>query len=491
MPVLPLVLGIPLVYFVIGLFVWWRAPGHPVARRMLAVTTVLAMLSLNVVSTRGTLPPWGVPHDLIQKVLYGLLVVLSVGLVALLPDGRPHFTYERVVLGVLWLLPLDPLIAFLDTPVRTPLPGEPGLWLFLVGPVLLVVRYAWLPANQRRVLRWLLGMSTVVVGVVMAPVVFDLWVPWVSTPVLGLLAVAVSAAALVVTTVRHRLLGVDLGIGWTTRYGLLWLIFGVWLLALAAFVSAETGTFLPIAAVVFLVIAAYVVRLSVELAARVAQTQRQAEEVAASRRRIVQAQDSERRRIERRLHDGIQQELVILVAKLRLARNKLPPGAGGVDATLAEVQDDTYRVIDDLRELSHGIHPAELSDQGLVAAVRSRARRAPIPVTVTAEPPTDTVRYAIDIEETAYFLVSEALTNVFKHAHASHATIRFGIATGSLVVEVTDDGIGIPDDRRDGSGLTGLRDRIAVAGGDIRVTSDQHGGTTVRARLPAREGTDG
>jgi signal transduction histidine kinase len=139
-----------------------------------------------------------------------------------------------------------------------------------------------------------------------------------------------------------------------------------------------------------------------------------------------------------------------------------------------------------LRELTNGIHPAELSDQGLVSAVRSLARRAPIPVTVIAGLPADTVRYATDIEESAFFLVSEALTNIFKHAQASQSTIRLTLTAGSLVVEITDDGIGLPDGFREGSGLTGLRDRVGAIGGDLEVINKSDVGTTVRAHLPAR-----
>ena len=239
--------------------------------------------------------------------------------------------------------------------------------------------------------------------------------------------------------------------------------------------STTMRSALPLTIAVVVLAAAYSVRVSVELAA--------------SRTRIVHAQDTERRRIEHHLHDGVQQELVALLAKLRLARNNLASDTDRSSAVLTEVQDDIYRVIDELRELAHGIHPAELTDQGLVAAVRSRARRAPISVTVFADAPVDATRYAVDIEESAFYLISEALTNVLKHANASQVAVRLWVANGSLIIEVADDGIGIQPACREGAGLTGLRDRVAATGGALDVASNTNGGTTVRAQLPAKEAT--
>ncbi|MBP2478735.1 signal transduction histidine kinase [Crossiella equi] len=215
----------------------------------------------------------------------------------------------------------------------------------------------------------------------------------------------------------------------------------------------------------------------------------QARELAASRTRIVQAQDTARRRIERQLHDGIQQELVALVAKLALARNQLKRDAEVAGATLGEIQDDTYRVIDELRELAHGIHPPVLTDQGLVAAVSSKARRLPIPVQLHCPDALRTARFSVDVEESAFFLVSEALANVLKHAQASSATIRFGLAGETLRVEVRDDGRGFTDGTG-GLGITGMRDRAQTCGGDLTITSAPGRGTTVAARLPVSSGPD-
>ncbi|WIX85709.1 sensor histidine kinase [Amycolatopsis sp. DG1A-15b] len=500
MSAVPFALGIPFSYFMIGMFVWWRAPQHLVARRMLATSTLVAVLVLDATVERTVerlggaaeevLPRWALISMPIGDAVFGLVVVMVIGLIALLPDGRYRFAYERVALRVLWLLP--PLYALNRLPGLPKLfPFPWGNWLLLLGPVLLVVRYVRLPRAERRKVRWLLGVAALVAGAILTPLIVMRLLPVneITVRVLGPLAVAAAAAGLVVIGVRYRMLGADLGIRWTTRYGLLWLIFGLSGLVAVAFVSDWVRSALPLAVAVVVLAGAYSVRISVELAARLSLIQRQSGELAASRTRIVQAQDTERRRIERNLHDGIQQELVALVAKLRLTRNKLPSGADQAQVILTEVQDDVYRVIDELREFVHGIHPPELTDQGLVAAVRSRARRVPIPVTVVAEPPVDAARYAIDVEESAYFLVSEALTNVLKHAHASRATIRLALVGGFLVIEITDDGIGKPGGFREGSGLIGLRDRVGATGGSLEVTGSPDGGTTVRAQLPAREVT--
>ncbi|MBT2384341.1 GAF domain-containing sensor histidine kinase [Streptomyces sp. ISL-11] len=229
-------------------------------------------------------------------------------------------------------------------------------------------------------------------------------------------------------------------------------------------------------------LAVHNVRLTAELSAKVREVQRQALELDASRARIVHAQDSERRRIERRLHDGIQQELVALVAKLALARSRLHRG-GDIDAELTEVQDDAYRVIDELREFAHGIHPPVLTDQGLVAAVTSCARRMPIPVTVHSDASLDGVRFAENVEESAFYLVSEALTNVLKHARAGRVSIRIARGDGWLLVDVSDDGVGFPTASTRGSGLTGMRDRIEAVGGELDIVSGDGAGTTIHARL--------
>jgi DNA-binding NarL/FixJ family response regulator/signal transduction histidine kinase len=165
-------------------------------------------------------------------------------------------------------------------------------------------------------------------------------------------------------------------------------------------------------------------RLSAELAGRLAEIQVQAAQLAASRNRIVAAQDVARRRIERNIHDGVQQQLVALMTTLRLARNRLgrdPATAGDV---LAEAQEEARRTLDELRELAHGIHPPVLSDRGIVAAVEARAARLPVGVVVEADEALRETRYPNEIEAAAYFLVSEGLANALKHAEAGRIEVR-------------------------------------------------------------------
>ncbi len=212
---------------------------------------------------------------------------------------------------------------------------------------------------------------------------------------------------------------------------------------------------------------------------------RQTAELEASRARIVQAQDAERRRIEQDLHDGVQQELVAVVAKLGLARSVLPRDPSRSLLLIEELRDEAVRIVDELRELAHGIHPSVLSDEGLVAAVESRARRMPIPAAVTAPDGLRDTRFAIEVEASAYYFVSESLTNVLKHAGATAVAINFAATNGSLLVEVRDNGSGLPLAVRTGSGLTALRDRIEAAGGSLRVANGTGGGAAVHARLPS------
>jgi signal transduction histidine kinase len=208
------------------------------------------------------------------------------------------------------------------------------------------------------------------------------------------------------------------------------------------------------------------------LAARV---QHQLAEVQASRSRLLVAQDQERRRIERDLHDGAQQLLVSAQLLLRMALDR----DGDVEL-VSDAADQLDAAVDELRALARGVHPDLLGQRGLLAAVETLAERAPIPVAVTG-----TVERLPDlIETTAYFVVAEALTNVAKHADATHAEVSLRAAGSELRVGVTDDGQGGVRFGA-GSGLTGLRDRVEAAGGQLEVTSSPRAGCTVVATLPA------
>jgi len=204
------------------------------------------------------------------------------------------------------------------------------------------------------------------------------------------------------------------------------------------------------------------------------------EQLTASRARIVQAGDAERRRLERNLHDGAQQRLVSLSLQLRIAESQLAEDPAAAAALIAEASDELALGLEELRELARGLHPAILTDHGLMPAVEALATRATIPVDVNGLPPE---RLAEPIEAAAFYVVSEALANVAKYAAASHARVDLVRDDGLLVVEVADDGVGGAN-ADGGTGLRGLADRVEALGGRLRVSSERGRGTTVRAELP-------
>ncbi|MGE5132865.1 MAG: sensor domain-containing protein [Gemmatimonadota bacterium] len=202
-------------------------------------------------------------------------------------------------------------------------------------------------------------------------------------------------------------------------------------------------------------------------------------EVTRSRARLADAFEAERRRIERDLHDGAQQKLVSLTMQLGLARLDLPPGSPAADAVVA-AHDQAKQLMAELRELIHGIQPQVLSDLGLPAALGELADSSPVPVTVDANLDG---RLPDRVENTAYFVAAEALTNIAKHSGATSATVTARRHGNLLVVEISDNGRGGADPAR-GTGLTGLADRVAVAGGRMLLSSPPGGPTLLRAELP-------
>jgi len=203
-------------------------------------------------------------------------------------------------------------------------------------------------------------------------------------------------------------------------------------------------------------------------------------ELAASRRRIVAASDESRRRIERDLHDGTQQRLVSLGLAVRAAEASVPPDRSDLRAELSGVADGLAGAVEDLQEISRGIHPAILSKGGLAPALRALASRSAIPVDldVTAE-----MRLAESIEVAVYFIASEALANAAKHSRATLIDLSLVQSDGRLVLAVRDDGVGGADPTR-GSGLVGLTDRVDALGGSISVRSRQGEGTQITAEFP-------
>jgi len=199
--------------------------------------------------------------------------------------------------------------------------------------------------------------------------------------------------------------------------------------------------------------------------------------------RIVRAQEDERRRIERNIHDGAQQELVALVARLGLARQQ--NGQLNHAEFLAELQQEIRSILANLRELAQGVHPSVLSDGGLVAAVEDRCSRSPIPIALRVAPELRHRRFEPDIEGAAYFVVAEGLTNILRHSGARSASVDLTIEGETLSVRVSDDGAGFALDAQSRQGgLQGLADRLQATGGTFRVSSEAAHGTQLRATLP-------
>jgi signal transduction histidine kinase len=220
--------------------------------------------------------------------------------------------------------------------------------------------------------------------------------------------------------------------------------------------------------------------MALEHARLQAEVQAQLEQVRASRTRIVEAGDAERRRLERDLHDGAQQRLVTLSLALGMARDRAAAADPELGLLIESAGKEAREALTELRELARGIHPAVLTETGLTGAIQALAERSPVATTITAVPDG---RFPAAIEATAYFVVSEALANVAKHARAGSAEVTICQRPGRLVVEVSDDGAGGARPEG-GSGLRGLADRVASVGGVLRVDSPSGGGTRLEADLP-------
>jgi signal transduction histidine kinase len=203
-------------------------------------------------------------------------------------------------------------------------------------------------------------------------------------------------------------------------------------------------------------------------------------ELAASRARIVTAADEMRRRIERDLHDGVQQRLISLALAQRTAEATVPPELPELQAQLSRVADGLAGALEELQEISRGIHPAILARGGLAPALKTLARRSAVPVDLDVRAQT---RLPGPVEVAAYYVVSEALTNTAKHAQASSVQVVVEASDGLLELYIRDDGSGGADPTR-GSGLIGLADRVDAIGGTIQVESPLGEGTTLLVRLP-------
>jgi signal transduction histidine kinase len=216
-------------------------------------------------------------------------------------------------------------------------------------------------------------------------------------------------------------------------------------------------------------------RLEANLRARLGEIEAQATELRRSRQRLVTVQDEERRRIERNLHDGVQQQLVSLAIRLRRAASR-------GDAELADLAVEAEQAIFALQEFGRGIFPSVLADQGLAAALRTQVARMPMAVYIDIAPEAVHQRPPRDVEAALYFVALEALTNAQKHASSARASVSLRVQKGFLVLEVADDGAGFVR-RADGSGLSNMADRMAAVGGSLEIDSRVDAGTRVTASV--------
>jgi len=306
------------------------------------------------------------------------------------------------------------------------------------------------------------------------------------------------AAPLVALCSICVLMGWTIGLGCATVFGWVWAVPGN---SRAAGWQGRGDFWLTVCGVILLLVMGWVAALVVELDKRAAaallgpnrarELQRRVESLAESRSEVVDAADAERRRIERDLHDGAQQRLVSLAMNLGLAKRMLrdlppPEQADRAMLVIAEAHQEAQAAIAELRDLVRGLHPVVLEDRGLDAALSGIAARAPLPVRLTVDLPE---RAAPAVEAVAYFTVSEALTNIAKHARASRAEVDVRQTRGRpggerlLRITVTDDGAGGADAAK-GSGLAGLRQRAASVDGGLTITSPLGGPTILTVELP-------
>ena len=244
----------------------------------------------------------------------------------------------------------------------------------------------------------------------------------------------------------------------------------------------------PVAVAVVAGVAAAVgvhnLHLDAELSRRIEEIRGQAAELAASRDRVVAGQDAERRRIQRILHDGVQQEIVALSARAGLVREQLLRGDPAAADRLADMQRDLATALRDVREIAYAIHPPVLADRGLLEAIEAQSSRLALPMAVRADPRLRGVRFGEQIEATAWYVLAEALSNVVKHAGASEVQVSLSREDGRLGLVIRDDGRGFDLDRPRGLGLTSLSDRLDTVGGSLTINSGAGLGTSVCVHIP-------
>ena len=438
--VLPGVL--PLGFFAAGSTAQVLRPGHPVADRLLAVGVLhLTALAGALLAALRPGPSTAVPVAWLSVVLYVLGFVALLDLLARYPTGRYAWAPVRravrvtaalaVVVGTLLVLgsPRLPSVLGLEAdgnPVHVP--AFAGLSGAVAGVILLPVA----------------GLALLVARYSRAPAPDRAQMRW---PIVTALVMAVG---LITTGLAEDSLGADV--------------------QSALFVTAAAA--LP---------ASFLIGLlrHTEEAQRLA-------EVEASRARLAEVAEVERRRIERNLHDGAQQQILALLAQVEITRAELGGRDDDVERGLRDIGEGLRQAHRDLRELARGVHPAVLTDHGLPEAVRSALARLPLRTDLVVSPEVEHTRYPASIEGAAYFLVLEGLANAMKHADATTARVTLAGHDDLLDVTVSDAGRGFEQPTGDGAGtgLLGLSDRVAAVGGRLEVESRPGAGTTLRGLLP-------
>ncbi|UOY02229.1 sensor histidine kinase [Blastococcus sp. PRF04-17] len=436
--------ALPFGFYAAGAIARALRPGHPVADRLLAVGTLhLAAIACAVVVARTPGGGWiGAAVGWASAVLFVLGFVAVLDLLARYPGGGYAWPWAAPLVRATCVLAAvaatvtvvaDPRITSVlelptgpnpaHVPALAPAAGAALVALIapLAGLALLLARYVGAPELDRAQMRW------------------------------PILTTAVLVVGLVTTGLAERVLGPEV--------------------QAALFVG--TAALLP---------ASFLVGLL-----RRAEQEERLAAVEESRARLAEGAVTERRRIERDLHDGAQQQLLALLARVELARARLGPDAdAAVDRELREISAAVADVHRDLRELARGIHPAVLTDCGLGEAVRSALSRLPLQTELAVARDVERRRFPATVESAAYFVVLEGLSNVLKHAGSTAARVEISADGDALTVAVHDPGRGFaaPAAPGHGSGLLGLRDRVAAVGGSLEVCSRPGAGTTVRGVLP-------
>jgi signal transduction histidine kinase len=434
-----------------GLVAVLLAPRNRAARRLAAAGTLLVLTRLldhllvtEPTSSAAWRDAW--QPRLLSEVVFLAALAALVAALTVFPDGRYDRRADRVLVGV--LLGATAVFAacrFLGSAViRTPTDGDAG-------------------AANPHASSALAGLDRV------ADAVFATEPAWI---LLGVLALVLRYAR---GDAQRRA-----ALRWPLRA--LLVLAGALVLVIVGNTTGLLGEG-PVPTTVFLAaLALFPVSL---LAAVVGRVRALEARLAASRARLVVAEDAVRRQVERDLHDGVQQQLTAIRSLVTLAQRQAGRDPRLAARTLGEIADETDDAMRDLRQLVAGIHPAVLSDHGLAAAIAARLRRLPLESSFAPAPDVDGVRWDPAIEGAAYFTVCEALTNAVKHARATRVEVGLAHDEGNLRVQVRDDGCGFDDAAVRERGLVGVRDRIESLGGSFTVVARPGAGTTVELCLPA------